>query len=77
MTAPVLREATNGVAAQNNVEGQVVNSTRGELHRMITQLQNKQDADNQITLNLFGQLQRQVCALQSAAANTLQSQKMN
>jgi len=77
MTAPVLSEVTNGAAAHTNVEGQVVTNTRGALHRMITQLQNKQDADNQIMLNLFGQLQRQVCAIQSAAANTLQSQKMN
>ena len=77
MTAPVLSEVTNGAAAHINVEGQVVTDTRGSLHRMITQIQNKQDADNQTMLNLFGQLQRQVCAIQSAAANTLQFQKMN
>ena len=77
ITAPVPTQVTTSAAAQKNVEGEIMKDTRGALHRMIIQLQNKQDADNQIMLNLFGQLQRQVCALQTAAANTFQTQTMN
>lgn len=74
ITSPIHAEVTHVAAATSDVIGK---DTRGTLHRIINQLQKKQDSDNQHMLNLFGQLQRQVCALQTAAVNALQTQTMN